>query len=60
MTIEGWKSRLRGGGFAGTIQAFVPEDRAGDYLTMMRGVFGPESCYKLSVRSSGASRLELA
>jgi len=52
--------RVHGGGFAGTIQAFVPEERAGDYLTRMRGVFGAESCHKLSVRSSGASRLELA
>ncbi len=52
--------RVHGGGFAGTIQAFVPEDRAGDYLTRMRGVFGPESCHRLSVRPRGASSLELA
>jgi galactokinase len=52
--------RVHGGGFAGTIQAFVPEEQAGDYLTRMRGVFGPESCHQLSVRSRGASRLELA
>jgi galactokinase len=50
--------RVHGGGFAGTIQAFVPQERTGDYLTRMREVYGPESCHRLSIRSSGASRLE--
>jgi galactokinase len=52
--------RVHGGGFAGTIQAFVPGERMGGYLALMRDVFGPESCHGLSVRSLGASSLELA
>jgi galactokinase len=50
--------RVHGGGFAGTIQAFVQQEQADAYLTRMRGIFGPESCHQLSVCSSGASRLE--
>lgn len=47
-------SRVHGGGFAGTIQAFVPTDLVADYLVEMRKVFGPNSCYELAVRPDGA------
>jgi galactokinase len=45
--------RLQGGGFAGTIQAFVPEDLLGEYCAAMRGVFGDGSCHVLRLRAQG-------
>ena len=46
--------RLQGGGFAGTIQAFVPMDLLESYRAAIDGVFGDGSCYVLSVRNYGA------
>ncbi|MDY4879574.1 MAG: galactokinase family protein [Gemmiger sp.] len=46
--------RLQGGGFAGTIQAFVPLDLLDEYRTAIDAVFGPGSCHVLSVRNYGA------
>lgn len=51
--------RVHGGGFAGTIQAFVPEDLLGTYVDKMKGIFGEKSCYELMIRPVGAVRLEL-
>jgi galactokinase len=50
--------RVHGGGFAGTIQAFVPELQVDDYLTVMRGIFGPGSGHEVSIRPIGAAMLE--
>ena len=52
--------RVHGGGFAGTIQAFVPEDLLEGYLSRLRAVFGGESCLCAAVRSAGAVRVETA
>ena len=49
--------RVHGGGFAGTVQAFVPADLLPRYLAAMRDLFGPASCHELAVRSAGATRL---
>ena len=46
--------RLQGGGFAGTIQAFVPQDLLERYKAAMEAVFGQGACYVLSVRNYGA------
>ena len=46
--------RLQGGGFAGTIQAFVPADRLESYIGTMEATFGKGSCYVLNVRNFGA------
>lgn len=35
--------RVHGGGFAGTIQAYVPLDRLDDYKKLMEDAFGPGS-----------------
>jgi galactokinase len=51
--------RVHGGGFAGTILAFVPDALLGGYLAGMRAVFGPDSCHALSIRSAGAMALDL-
>ncbi|MDD3429906.1 MAG: galactokinase family protein [Oscillospiraceae bacterium] len=46
--------RLQGGGFAGTIQAFVPNSALEEYIAAVESVFGANSCYVLSVRNYGA------
>jgi len=52
--------RVHGGGFAGTIQAFVPADLVEVYLSQLRGIFGPEACHELMVRPLGATRVTMA
>ena len=46
--------RVHGGGFAGTIQAFVPVHLLEAYRAAMDSVFGEGSCYVLNVRNYGA------
>ena len=50
--------RVHGGGFAGTIQAFVPLDMLDEYRTEIEKVFGKGSCYTLSVRQAGGTKVE--
>lgn len=50
--------RLQGGGFAGTIQAFVPQEKLSQYISTMEQTFGADSCYVLSVRNYGAVKVE--
>ena len=50
--------RLQGGGFAGTIQAFVPLTKLAQYIEMMENTFGAGSCYVLSVRNYGAIQVK--
>ena len=45
--------RVHGGGFAGTIQAFVPIDFAEKYIAEMNRVFGEKSCLKIRIRPVG-------
>ena len=49
--------RVHGGGFAGTIQAFVPTPLAEEYREYMDSVFGDGACHILSVRLAGAIKL---
>lgn len=49
--------RLQGGGFAGTIQAFVPRDLLEAYRAALDGVFGQGACHVLNVRNYGAVRV---
>lgn len=49
--------RVHGGGFAGTIQAFVPLDMLDDFCEKMEAVFSKGSCYVLSVRPFGGIKL---
>lgn len=51
--------RVHGGGFAGTIQAFVPNDMLAIYTDTLEHVFGEGACLQLSIREKGASRLPL-
>lgn len=45
--------RVHGGGFAGTIQAFVPSQLVAEYKTEMDRIFGQNSCYVLKIRPVG-------
>ena len=46
-------SRVHGGGFAGTIQAFVPTDLTDEFVSRMEKVFGKDSCHRLFIRPVG-------
>ena len=50
-------SRVHGGGFAGTIQAFVKKDNARRYKKYMDKVFGDGSCEILAIRKYGGIRV---
>ncbi len=50
--------RVHGGGFAGTIQAFVPNEYVDEFNAVMTGVFGDDSAYVLKVRLHGAVMLD--
>jgi galactokinase len=51
--------RVHGGGFAGTIQAFVPQMLLDKYITTLEHVFGKGSCHNLFIRQEGADRINL-
>ena len=50
-------SRVHGGGFAGTIQAFVPDDIVGMYKKSVEHVFGEGACHVLKVRPYGGMKV---
>lgn len=50
--------RVHGGGFAGTIQAYIPTDMFDEYKQMIEAVFGEGSCVKLSIRPVGGYELK--
>jgi galactokinase len=51
--------RVHGGGFGGTIQAFVPQEKLDEYVETLEHVYGKGSCHKLFIRNKGAVKLEL-
>ena len=50
-------SRVHGGGFAGTIQAFVKKENSANYQKAMDKVFGAGSCEILAIRKYGGIRV---
>lgn len=50
--------RVHGGGFAGTIQAFVPLDLLESFRAGMEAALGEGSCHVLSIRPEGGILLE--
>lgn len=50
-------SRVHGGGFAGTIQAFVENDTVETYRQAMDHVFGEGSCHVLKIRKYGGMQV---
>jgi galactokinase len=51
--------RVHGGGFAGTIQAFVPQPLLPKYISTLEHVFGKGACKKLFIRNTGSVKVEL-
>jgi len=51
--------RVHGGGFGGTIQAFVPQEKLDEYVKTLELVYGKGSCHKLFIRAKGAVKLDL-
>ncbi len=51
--------RVHGGGFAGTILAFVENECADNFHTSMAYIFGDENVYRLKIRNEGGTRLDL-
>jgi len=51
--------RVHGGGFGGTIQAFVPQDLLDKYVATLEHVYGKGSCHKLFIRAKGSIKLDL-
>ena len=50
--------RVHGGGFAGTIQAFVPNDMLESFRSGIDSVLGEGACHVLSIRPEGGKLLE--
>jgi galactokinase len=50
--------RVHGGGFAGTIQAFVPEALLDTYVKTVENAFGEGKCWKLFIRPQGAIKVD--
>ena len=50
--------RVHGGGFAGCVQALMPEELFPVYRETMNGVFGPGSCTRIRIRQRGVGILE--
>jgi galactokinase len=51
--------RVHGGGFAGTILAFVPHYKLETYVATMDQVFGKGACTVLGIRPVGAKKVDL-
>ncbi len=49
--------RVHGGGFAGTIQAFVKNEKVAEYSETMNKLFGQDACSVLKIRKYGGMRV---
>ena len=49
--------RVHGGGFAGTVQAFVPLDILDGYIEMIEQAFGKGNCHVLKIRPVGGTKI---
>lgn len=56
---KGCAWRVHGGGFAGTVQAYVREELAEAYRVFMDSVFGEGACMRLAIRPAGAVAITL-
>lgn len=56
--IDAGACRVHGGGFAGTIQIFLPNSAVREYSSLMQDVFGDESVHVLRIRPLGTLRLK--
>lgn len=60
MVLKGYGAwRVHGGGFGGTIQAFVPQEKLEEYVKTLEHVYGKGKCHIMFIRPEGAIRLAL-
>jgi galactokinase len=52
--------RVHGGGFAGTVQAFVPFELLDAFKTGIDAALGDGACHVLSIRPQGGVEMEVA
>lgn len=50
--------RVHGGGFAGTVQCYIPNDRFDEYKKMIEAIFGDGACVPLLVRPVGGYEIK--
>lgn len=50
--------RVHGGGFAGTVQAFVPDSFAQEFKKSIESVIGKDTCHMMNIRKYGAVCLD--
>ncbi|HBJ10340.1 MAG TPA: galactokinase [Ruminococcaceae bacterium] len=50
--------RVHGGGFAGTIQCYIPSELLADYKKTIEAVFGQNSCCVLNIRPVGGYEIK--
>ncbi|MDE6758306.1 MAG: galactokinase [Clostridia bacterium] len=56
--IDGVKAvRVHGGGFAGTIIAYVDKNKRDNYVEKMRSVFGKDNVFVIGVRNEGTCKV---
>ena len=51
--------RVHGGGFAGTIQCYIPNEMLDGYKKMIENAFGEGSCAVLNIRPVGGYQIKL-
>jgi galactokinase len=51
--------RIHGGGFGGTVQAFVPQEQLQRFKTQIETVFGDGHCHVMQLRNDGFKRIEI-
>lgn len=49
--------RVHGGGFAGTIQAFVPSAATNEYINLMQSIFGKNNSWKIRIRNKPSTEI---
>ncbi len=50
--------RMQGGGFAGTIEVFVPFEMLNDFKNNIESILGKDTCYVLSIRNVGGVEIK--
>ena len=46
---------MHGGGFAGTVQAYIPTEKVADYKNTVEAIFGENACNVYTIRPYGAA-----
>ena len=49
--------RVHGGGFGGTTQNFVPDNKVDEFVNTIEAVFGQGSCHRLNIRPCGGVQI---